>query len=66
MNHQLIVKGPHCKSCIMLITDALTDIGATRITATLNEKAKQATITCDYNGKKDDLINAIKKEGYTA
>jgi copper chaperone CopZ len=65
MKHTLIIHGPHCKSCVMLITDALTDLGVTNIKLTLDEKAKKASLVCDYAGKKEDIIATIKKEGYT-
>jgi copper chaperone CopZ len=63
---QFTITGPHCKSCIMLITDALTELGVTDIKTKLDEKAKKATLACTYAGKRDDIINAIRKEGYEA
>ena len=62
---ELNVKGPHCKSCAMLITDALEEIGATDIKVDLDEKARKAKVTCQYEGDEKNVIAAIEAEGYT-
>lgn len=53
------VKGMHCKSCEMLIADALEEAGATNISA----DHKTGTVT--FKGITDTKAkNIIKKEGY--
>lgn len=64
MKHTLTINGPHCNSCIMLITDSLAELGVKDIKMNLNEKKKQATLACTYAGKREDIIAAIKNEGY--
>jgi copper chaperone len=58
------VKGMHCKSCSMLITDSLSDVdGVKKVDVSLNDN----TVTVDYDEKKvkDSLIkNTIEKDGY--
>jgi len=54
----------HCKSCKMLVTDALTELGAKNINIDLDEKKQIAKISVEYNKDKMDIINAIKNEGY--
>jgi copper chaperone CopZ len=65
MKQELIVKGMHCKSCVMLVTDVLQDLGAKDISIDLNEKKQVAKITLEYAGKKEDIVKAIAAEGYT-
>ena len=62
MKTKLNVKGMHCKSCEMLLKDALEDIG---VQATAN--AKTGEVTVEYDDAKTDLATIkkiIKKEGY--
>lgn len=65
MKQELTVKGMHCKSCVMLVTDSLEELGAKDIKIDLNEKKQIAKIILDYAGKKEDVVAAIVKEGYT-
>ena len=65
MKQELTVKGMHCKSCVMLVTDALQELGAKDISIDLNEKKQVAKITLDYAGRKEDVVKAITAEGYT-
>ncbi|MBI2662833.1 heavy-metal-associated domain-containing protein [Candidatus Woesearchaeota archaeon] len=63
MKIQLNVKGMHCKSCEVLIQDALEEVGAK---ATVDSKAGKAVV--DYDGKKlsiEKIKQIIKREGYT-
>jgi len=62
--HVLNVKGMHCKSCTMLVTDALTDLGASNISIKLDEKKQEAVVSFDFTGDKKQAIAAIEKEGY--
>jgi copper chaperone CopZ len=60
----LNVEGLHCKSCVTLVEDALQDKGAKSIHIVLDEKKQKAVVSCDYEGDKMDVVNAIKNEGY--
>ena len=53
----------HCKSCTMLVRDALTEIGASNIKIDLDEKKQVAKVS--FDGDKKKAIEVIKKEGYT-
>ncbi len=58
----LKVKGMHCKSCSMLIEDALEDLGAK---SKVNDKEGIAVVEFDENKVSEEKIRAaIKKEGY--
>jgi copper chaperone len=64
MKKTLKVKGMHCKSCEMLITDALDDIG---VQAKVN--VKTGDVIVDYDESKTslaDIKKVLKEEGYTA
>ena len=61
---KLNVEGMHCKSCVMLVQDSLSEIGAENVKIELDEKTKKAAVSCDYDRDKMDIINIIKKEGY--
>lgn len=53
------VKGMHCKSCEMIIEDALEDAGATNITT------DHTTGTVTFKGITDTKAkDIIRKEGY--
>ena len=59
---RLKVKGMHCKSCSMLIEDALEDLGAK---SKVNDKEGIAVVEFDENKVSEEKIRAaIKKEGY--
>ena len=63
MKITLTIKGMHCKSCEMLIADALKEIG---VASKIDHKTGKAEITYDENKTSLELIKAtIKKEGYT-
>lgn len=64
MKHTFKVKGMHCKSCAMLVQDALEQAGATGIVIHVDEKAQLGTVTCDGNDKAA-LKATIEAEGYT-
>ena len=64
-NINLNVKGMHCKSCVILVKDALEEIGASNIKIDLNEKKQIGKVSFDYSGNKDKAIEVIEKEGYT-
>lgn len=60
----LNVEGMHCKSCVMLVKDALEEKGAKEVKINLNEKTKKAVVSCEYEGDKQDIVAAIEGEGY--
>lgn len=58
------VKGMHCKSCEMLIKDAVSEVDGVK---TVNASAVKNTVTVDYDETKvkDVMIKkAIETEGY--
>ena len=59
----LDVRGMHCKSCKMLIEDALDEMGAKNIKVSVDEKKKTGEVSCDH-ASKEEVISAIEKEGY--
>jgi len=57
---KLNIDGMHCKSCEMLIGDALQELGA-------KAKVTQGSAEVEFDGsklKKEDIVEAIKKEGF--
>jgi len=62
MKAKLNVKGMHCKSCEVLIKDALQDEG---VKANVNVNKGEVSIEFDESKIKLDKIKSIiKKEGY--
>lgn len=61
---QFTVKGMHCKSCSMIVTENLQDLGAKDVSIKLDEKKQIAQVSFDFSGKKEDAVHAIEKEGY--
>ena len=61
---EMKVKGMHCKSCVMLVTDALEEAGAKKIKIKLDEKKQEAEISLEYSGKEEDIVKVIEAEGY--
>lgn len=58
------VRGMHCKSCQMVIIDAVSEIDGVK---TVDVSLTKNTVTIDYdeNITKDDVIKkVIEKEGY--
>jgi copper chaperone CopZ len=58
MKTTLTIKGIHCKSCEMLIKDALEDIGVTD--STFNKDK----LTIDSDISLEKIKKAIRSEGY--
>ncbi|HLC22162.1 MAG TPA: heavy-metal-associated domain-containing protein [Candidatus Nanoarchaeia archaeon] len=59
------IKGMHCKSCEVLITDDLKETGAVS-DVQISHKTGQAKITFDEKNIDEKKIKAvIKQEGYT-
>ena len=63
MKFFLEVKGMHCKSCVLLVQDALEENGAKNIFITLDEKKQIGKVSFD-NLEKAKAVEIIKKEGY--
>lgn len=63
MKTTLTVNGMHCKACVMLITEALEDAGATNVHVTLNEKEQAGTVTLESTLSKKQLTTIIETEG---
>ena len=62
MKTKLNVKGMHCKSCEMLINDALQDEG---VKSQVNVKKGEVVVDFDESKIKLEKIKSIiKKEGY--
>jgi copper chaperone CopZ len=63
MKTTLTVNGMHCKSCVMLVTEALEDAGAKNVSVQLNEKEQTGVITLESSLTKKELTVAIEAEG---
>ena len=62
--YNLNVEGMHCKSCKILVTGVLEELGASNISMDVDEKRKMGKVAFDYSGDKKSIILAIEKEGY--
>ncbi len=64
MEKKIKVSGMHCKSCEMLIADALSEIKGV---SNARADSKKGEVTLDVNNPAalDLAVKAIKKEGYT-
>jgi copper chaperone CopZ len=62
--YTLDVKGMHCKSCGMLVADALEELGATDVKTHVDEKKKVGKVSFHYSQDKKKAIAVIEKEGY--
>ncbi len=60
---KLSVKGMHCKSCKMLVEEALSDIGATNVSISIDEKKQIGTVSFSHSDP-SKAKEAIRKEGY--
>ena len=56
------VKGMHCRSCEMLITDSLTDAGAKKVEVS----HQSGSLTVEHNDNLSDkkIRELVKAEGY--
>ena len=57
---KLKVKGMHCKSCEMLITDVLEEAGAKNVVIS----HKTGELSLESNISSDKIKKLIEKEGY--
>jgi copper ion binding protein len=63
-NIELRIKGMHCKSCVMLVKEALTDIKGVKDASVDLEKGKASVSYDEKLVKEKQLVDAIEKEGY--
>jgi copper chaperone CopZ len=63
MKQTLTVKGMHCNSCKVIITEVLEDAGAKDVHVDLDEKKQVGTITLSSDLPKSKLKEMIEKEG---
>ena len=63
MKQTLTVKGMHCNSCKMLITEALEETGSKSINVQLDQKKQVGIVQVETNLSKAELINIIEKQG---
>ena len=60
--HNLEVKGMHCKSCVMIVTDILEEKGAKNVLVNLDEKTQVGKVSFDFSGnKKKDKEFSLKR-----
>ena len=64
--YDLSITGMHCNSCKILVTDALEELGATKVRIDLDEKKQIGKATFEYAGTRQAAVKAIEKEGYKA
>jgi copper ion binding protein len=61
---EFTIKGMHCKSCVMLVTEALTDVKGVK-NASVDLSKNKAVVEFDEKIVKErQLIEAIEKDGY--
>lgn len=59
----LTVQGMHCKSCVILIQDALEEIGAKNVKINVDEKKQLGKVSFEHEDRKK-VIKTIEIEGY--
>ncbi len=59
----LNVGGMRCRSCVLLVEDALKDSGASQIKISLDEKKQIGKVSFECENK-EKAIKAIESEGY--
>ena len=58
------ISGMHCKSCVVLITDSLEELGAKQIKLIFDEKKQLGKLELEYSGNIQEIKKTIEKEGY--
>ena len=67
MSHYTIkASGMHCRSCKLIVQEALEEKGAENINITIDEKTNTGMISCDFEGPVEQLKATIRNEGYDA
>ena len=61
--YELSIEGMHCKSCVMLITEELEDLGAKDVKVAHKQGAKSGTVTLKTDKPKAEIIGAIEGLG---
>lgn len=64
MKKEFKIKGMHCKSCIMIVNENLTDIKGVKKASVSLEKNNAVVEFDDKLVKEKQLIDAIEKDGY--
>lgn len=63
MKQTFTVKGMHCNSCKVIISEALEDAGAKDVHVNLDEKRQIGTITLSSDLPKAQLKQIIEEQG---
>ncbi len=63
MNQTITVKGMHCNSCKILISEALEEAGAKNVKVALDEKKQIGKISMDTTLSKDAIKRIVKEQG---
>ena len=63
---ELNIKGMHCKSCTVLVQEALADVKGVKTVAVDLQKEKATVSYDELLVKEKQLIDAVRKEGYDA
>lgn len=63
MKHTLTVKGMHCNSCRILVSEALEESGAKDVSVKLDEKKQVGLVTLTSNLSKDKLKQIVQAQG---
>ena len=61
---ELKIKGMHCKSCSIIVQEAVADVKGVKTVAVDLEKAKAKISYDETIVKEKQLVDAIEKEGY--
>jgi len=60
---KLTIQGMHCKSCKMLIEDAMEELGVEISSFQVDEKKQKGILEINTTKKAEEIIKAIEKEG---
>jgi copper chaperone CopZ len=63
MKHTFSVKGMHCNSCKVLVSEALEEAGAKNVTVGLNAQAQEGVVNCVSDLPKSKLKAIIEAQG---
>ena len=61
--HTFTVNGMHCNSCKILVTEALEEAGAKKVTVGLNAQAQQGVVTVESDLPPNKLKAIIESQG---
>ncbi len=63
MKQTITVKGMHCNSCKILISEALEEAGAKNVQVALDPKKQVGIITFDSTLSNDEVKELVKEQG---